>query len=46
MGYILHNDDTFTKDGHRKSKKNDKQKFKRLQKMRKKSKKQNYKKGK
>ena len=46
MGYILHDNDTFSKDGHRKNSKKDRQKFKRLQKMRKKSKKQNYKKGK
>lgn len=32
MGYILHDDDTFTKDGHRQNKKANKKKYKRLQK--------------
>lgn len=41
MGYILHNDNTFTKDGHRQNKKSDKKKYKHLQKMKKNSKRKN-----
>lgn len=41
MGYILHDDDTFTKDGHCKNKKKDKQKYKRLRKIKKNSKRKN-----
>lgn len=38
MGYILHNDNTFTKDGHKQDKKKNKHKFKRLLKIKKNSK--------
>ena len=41
MGYILHEDNTFTKEGHRRNKKFNKKKFKRLQKIRKNSKRKN-----
>ena len=41
MGYILNNDDTFTKVGHKKNKTSNKQKYNRLQKMRKNSKRKN-----
>ena len=41
MGYILHNDDTFTKDGHKARRKFNKKRFKRLIRMKKYSKKLN-----
>lgn len=41
MGYILHDDNTFTKDGHKTNKKRNKKKYKRLQKMKKNSKRKN-----
>lgn len=41
MGYILHDNDTFTKDGHKQDKKKNKQKFKRLRKIKKNSKRKN-----
>ena len=36
MGYILHDDGTFTKHNHKRSKKFDKKKYKHLRKIRKK----------
>lgn len=41
MGYILHDDNTFIKDGHKQNKKFDKKKYKRLLKMKKNSKRKN-----
>lgn len=41
MGYILHDDDTFTKVGHKRNKQKSKQKYKRLQRIKKKSKRLN-----
>ena len=41
MGYILHEDNTFTKVGHKRNKKSNKKKFKRLIKIRKISKRKN-----
>ena len=41
MGYILNEDDTFTKVGHKKNKIKNKQKYKRIQKMKKNSKRKN-----
>lgn len=41
MGYILHNDSTFTKDGHKQDKKKNKHKFKCLRKIKKNSKHKN-----
>lgn len=41
MGYILHDNDIFTKEGHKRNKKLNKKKFKRLQKLRKNSKRKN-----
>lgn len=41
MGYILNEDDTFTKVGHKKNKLKNKQKYKRIRKMKKNSKRKN-----
>ena len=41
MGYILRDDNTFTKDGHRLNKRTNKKKYKRLQKMKKNNKRKN-----
>lgn len=41
MGYILNENDTFTKVGHKKSKTKNKQKYKCIQKMKKNSKRKN-----
>lgn len=41
MGYILNENDTFTKVGHKKNKMKNKQKYKRIQKIKKNSKRKN-----
>ena len=41
MGYILNEDDTFTKVGHKKNKMQNKQKYKRIIKIKKNSKRKN-----